>query len=346
MDEDKYYYEAVEVEEYMQTTDESFQSGTTYYEMTSHYGGLGTEILESFMANVIYDSFINVSDAMYSMPYLSVLSFGETSVDLGYYKNEAYSFLDIINLAYEQRIIFTFIMSASELMLIISPAEENENNVFFGDGHNFLENVTISNELIAKVTVRRIITYEDEIDVQEEKDFYWNKGGEITTEPPNPRVKGIWDIVSIDDEDIDMLTAAEEAMDSNDEAVKVTFYSDQVFNLWDQITCLVNDEVITETVSACSLSSDDPRYLYTIGKMPTTLTEKFEQQALEKEENTNQDVTYERRSGSYLEKSGGTVGGSVNVNETMTANKMVVGSDSYGTTLPSSGTNGQVFFVI
>ena len=104
--------------------------------------------------------------------------------------------------------------------------------------------------------------------------------------------------------------------------------------------------MITETVSSCSLSSDDPRYLYTIGKMPTTLTEKFEQQAYEIDENTSQDVTYENQSGSYLEKTGGTVGGSINVNDTMTANKMVVGADSYGSTLPEKGTNGQVFFVI
>lgn len=196
---------------------------------------------------------------------------------------------------------------------------------------------------MARVTVRRINTFDDEIEVVLSTDYYWHKGGEITTEPPNPRLKGIWDIVSVEDEDIDLIDAAKEAMEDNDEAVKVTFYSDEVFALGDKITCRVNDEVLTEPITSCSLSSNDPRYLYTLGKLPTTLTDQFNQKSKERRE---QSVTYEGSSTDYVSTSGGTVGGTLNVQDTTSTKRLVVGSDSYGTSLPSTGVAGQVFYKI
>lgn len=343
------YYENVNQDVYSATSDTSFQSGTTYYELTDSYGGTGTEVLESFIGHVIEDRFINEADPMYGIPYLEVYPYGGTVVDLGYQENEVYSFLDIIDLALEKKIRFSFVMSVTKLMLFIFPALNEEYNVFFGDGHNFMESATLSNELVARVTVRRIITYDDsEIELDEEKDFYWNRGGEITTDPPNPRIKGLWQIVSVEGDDVDLYDAAEEAMEDNDESVKVSFYSDQEFNIWDQITCKVNNELIKETVTSCTVSSDDSRYLYTIGKMPTTLTEKFEKQAANKETSLSQEqsITYEDMDRSYLETSGGTIGGNMAVNQTLSANTLVVGPGSYGSSLPSNGSDGQVFFVI
>jgi hypothetical protein len=274
--------------------------------------------------------------------------------------NEVFPFLDIIDLAYEKQIIFNFEIFSSGISIYISNSSSTINNVFFDDGHNFLEDVTISDEIVARVTVRRINSYEDGITVEEERDYYWHLGGTIERTPPNPRIKGIWDIVSVSDEDIDLITAAEESMAGNSEATKVTFYSDKLYNLWDYIACPVNNEVVVEMITSCTINFNDPRYLYTLGRMPTTLTEKFEQSAYNKNNKgarhgaayhksasrSTQSVTYEEQSDSYLSQVGGVVNGSVNVQNTMTANKMVVGSSSYGSTLPETGTTGQVYFII
>lgn len=359
-DEDVVFYEAVAGTKYIVTGDSSFQSGKTYYELTDRYGGNGTEVLETYIKRLIEESFINESDQMYAMPYITVYATGETPVELSYMVNEVFSFLDIIDLAYEKQIIFNFVVSASGISIYISNASSSVNNIFFDDGHNFLEDVTISDEIVARVTVRRINSYEDGITVEEERDFYWHLGGNIETTPPNPRIKGIWDIVSVNDEDVDLITAAEESMAGNSEATKVTFYSDKFYNLWDVIACPINNEVVVETITSCSINFNDPRYLYTLGRMPTTLTEKFEQSAYDKNNKSarhgsayhksanrsSQSVTYEEQSDSYLSQVGGIINGSVNVQNTMTADKMVVGSSSYGSTLPEAGTVGQVYFVI
>lgn len=358
-DEDVVFYEAVSGTKYIVTGDSSFQDGKVYYELTDRYGGNGTEVLETYIKRLIEESFINEPDPMYAMPYITVYATGETPVELSYMANEVFSFLDIIDLAYEKQIRFTFDISVFGITINIFPASPSHNNIFFEDGHNFLEDVTVSDEIVARVTVRRINNYDDGISIEEERDYYWHLGGTINNDPPVPRIKGIWDIVSVDDEDIDLILAAEESMIKNDEAVKITFFSDQVFSLWDYISCPVNNEVITEAVTSCHIQLNDSRFLYTMGKLPTTLTEKFEQSAKDKNNKTpkrgpayrrsnrsSKDVTYEDQSDSYLSQSGGIVNGSVNVQNTMTANKMVVGSSSYGSTLPEVGTAGQVFFVI
>lgn len=345
--EDGIYYEAVNYDKYSVTTDDSFVAGKTYYELVNDYGGIGTEVLETFIKHAIEDSFVNEPDPMYAMPYIVVDTIGETIVDLSYEVNEVYSFLDIIDLAYEKKILFAFTMTATNVMIHIFPAPAFEYNVFFGDGHNFLEDVTVSNELVARVTVRRIENIDDGIEVFEERDFYWHKGGEITETPPEPRIKGIWDIVSVDDENTELKYAAEEAMADNDEAVKVTFYSDGLYLLGDKITCPVNNEVITEAITSCFISSDDSRRLYSLGKMPTTLTDKFEQAASENDtDDMTVSSTYEAKSGSYLAKTGGSVNGNLGVQDTMSTNKMVVGANSYGSSLPEKGQTGQLFFVL
>ena len=354
-EEDGLYYESELVDQYLPTEDESFTEGKTYYELINSYGGIGTEVLETYIKNVIEDSFINEEDTMYSMPYISVEVQGDslTVASINLIENEVYSFLDIIDLAYEKKVMFAFLMSATGILIYIFSAVPEENNVFFDDGHNFLNNSTVSNELVAKVTVRRVYEENEALWVEEEKDYYWHPGGDISTTPPNPRIKGIWDIVSVEDEDIDLIEAAKESMANNDEAIKVEFYSDKLYYLWDKITCLVNDEVITESISSCTLSHDDPRYLYTIGKMPTTLTEKFEQSnggtsssVIRKSSGVSQSVTYENDTESYLAKTGGSVNGNLGVQDTTSTDKLIIGSNSYGSSLPATGKTGQVFFVI
>lgn len=349
------YYESMPADRYSLTTDTSFVSGKTYYELVDSYGGVGSEVLETFIKKTIEESFVNESDPMYAMPYIRVEVVGDTATvaTLNFITNEVYSFLDVIDLAYEKKLLFAFSMSASEILISIFSAVPEENNVFFEDGHNFLQDTTISNERIARVTVRRVREDGDYLEIDEEKDFYWHKGGEISTTPPDPRIKGVWDIVSVEDEDIDLLEAAEEAMDSNDEAIKVEFYSDQKFFLWDKITCIVNNEVITEAISSCVLSYGDQRYLYTIGKMPTTLTDKFEQSngghsssVIRKSSGVSQSVTYENNTESYLAKTGGSINGNIGVQDTTSTDKLIIGANSYGSSLPSTGKTGQVFFVI
>lgn len=473
------------------TTDLTVSRPMNAFDRTLTYEGTGSEQIESFMETAIDEYFVQQEDPEYAMPYLSVISVGETEVELAYIPGETYPFLDIIDLAYEQDIRFLFIPSSSGLQLIIGPAQNSVHHIFFDDGHNALEEVTVSNELVAKVTVRKVVSNSDEsIEVLETRDYYWNKDGSITQTIPSPRLKGLWQTVSVEatDDEIPSTTvnlcppystdtwtagylatngtisspdgtrkevtspfievnaetayvfsygitenptgsnpywaaicfynsnngfignrtvatantnqyvtatspansafarvsfrgyggpgnvqletgtvpteytpwidpndpvdpdepvgimydAAVEAMLDNDEAVKLTFYSDKTLAMGDWIRCKVNNELVSTRITSCVYKYGEDRLLYKAGEMPTTLTEKFADEVYQKK---TQGVSNESSSPDYLSKTGGTVN-QVAVAGTMTTQGLVVGSESQGSALPISGEEGQVFFLV
>lgn len=308
------------------------------------YSGTGTEELGGFIAAEITSDFIQQSDAQYAMSYLTVSSSTDVSVDLGYGENEVFPFLDVFMLAEEQGIEFSFVPDYNSLSVVIREQSTETHNVFLGDGHSFLNTATLTSEIVAKVTVRRISVEDSLITVESSTDFYWNADGSITETAPYPRIKGSWAVVSLTDADIELIDGAREAMADNASAYKITFYSDLDLGLGDSCTFRLNDEVVTGVVTMKKVSSSARDY-YECGDLPTTMTEKFAK-ATEKK-TTGKSVTYESGDTSYVSSSGGTVGGALQIAGTLNANgAVVVDSNSYGSSLPSSGKEGQIFFVI
>lgn len=307
------------------------------------YSGTGTEELGAFIANEIETEFVNQSDEEYAAPYISVVSDTDINVDLGFGENEVFSFADIFALAVEEGIEFTFTPDFDSLEITINEIAPQTHNIFFGDGKNFLDSATLTSEIVAKCTVRRITVKDSLITVVSSTDFYWHSDGSVTETPPVPRIKGSWAVVSITDADIELVDGAKEAMADNASAYKITFYSDLDLGLRDVCTFRINDKVVVGTITLKRVSSSARTY-YECGDLPTTMTEKFSKATTPKV--ASKSVTYESKQTSYVSSSGGTIEG-LDVDGTLTANgSIVIDQNSYGTSLPASGTEGQIFFVV
>lgn len=307
------------------------------------YSGDGTEDLEDFIACEIQTNWIEQTDLPFAMPYLTVSPVGTTAADLAFTDNQVYAFTEILELAEEMGIAFTWAMTSESLTLHIQKRVPSAHNIFFNDGHSQLQSVSVAEQCVSKVTCRRISVEDDVITVGAVKTFFWHSDGTITETPPSPRIPGTWSVVSVTDDDIDLDVAAAEAMAGNNSTVRIVFASDRVLGLGDMITCRVNEKVITAAVTMATGRRGDPRIVYELGSLPTTLTEKYEAAAAKRRE---QSVTYENAEDRPVSSAGGTVGGSLSVNESLRANVLAVGSNSYGTSLPPTGSVGQVFFLL
>lgn len=307
------------------------------------YTGDGTEDLEDFIAAELTANWIEQEDEMFAMPYLSVTAGGTTPADMAFSNNAVYAFTEVLELAEEMGLGFTWEMTSSGLDLTVAPRTPEKHNLFFNDGHSQLRSVSVTTTTVAKVTARRITVEDDVITVTFEKDFYWQADGTVSDTEPSPRIPGTWAIVSVTDEDIDLDVAAEEAMSGNSSTVKIVFSSDREFSLGDSITCRVNGEIITATVTSAVITSADPRIQYELGDLPTTLTEKYEKAA---EARRAKSVTFEKTEAEPLSKAGGVVGGNLTVNASTKTDVLALGHSSYGTSLPAAGVVGQLFFVI
>lgn len=307
------------------------------------YSGTGTEELGAFIASEITDEFIGQTDSFYAMTYLTVSASTNVNQDLGYGDNQVFSFVDIFMLAEEKGINFRFYPGYDSLNIVITERSPSSHNVFLGDGKSFLVSATLTSEIVAKATVRRISVSDSLITVDSSTDYYWHEDGTITTTAPSPRIKGTWSIVSLTDSDIPLLEGAKEAMKDNASAYKITFFSENDYNLGDTCTFRLNDEVVTGTITYKEIASN-ARAFYECGDLPTTMTEKFAKATAPK--STAKSVTYESGEDNYLSTSGGTVGG-LDVSGTLLANGAVVVDDnSFGTSLPAVGREGQIFFLI
>lgn len=304
------------------------------------YAGIGTEELGDFLTDTITNEFIGQADANFAMPYLTVSASGTTNADLSYIPGEVYPFLDIFLLGLEKGLGYNFTTSASGVTLAIAPVSPASHNLFW-DNVSELINATVSRELVSKVTVRRVVVSDSEITVDSSEDYYWHPDGTISTSSSS--VHGSWAIVSVEDEDIPSLTAAEEAMRGNNSAWKIDFKSDNAYNIGDSLTCSIYGESVTARITSCFVSRDDPRFAYELGDMPTTLTDKFAQALSAKVEKS---VTVENSLPEYVQQSGGTVGGDFSIAGSGFISALSVGASSYGSTLPVTGTPGQVFFKI
>lgn len=334
---DVVYYEKDNYDYYYKTEDESYDSSKTYY--------IEKAWVEAYIAAKIREQFQNGStthgDSEYSMPYLTVNYSGNTYVDVTYENNEFYDLVELMDIAVEKGVEFSFVTDYDKLTLNIYSRDEETHHVIFGDGHNLLTDVTLSSNLVSKVTVYR---RDEDNNLTEGETWYWHKDGSISQTPPEPRIKGSWEKVSVTDEDVTDQEAAEEMMEDNDGSVKLTFMSDSEFEYLDKVTCRINEEVITEYITSCFISDSTPLRQYTLGSLPTTLTDQIRKDR--KQESRRNSVTYEGSEDEYVNANGGTVNGSLNIQNSMSANTVIVGDDSVGTSLPSTGQDGQVFYLI
>ena len=271
------------------------------------YTGNGTEELGAFLTDTITTEFISQADTTYAMPYLTVSASGSTNADLSYIPGEVFPFLDIFLLGLEKGLGYSFATSSSGVALTIAPIVTASHNLFW-DNVSELKKATVSKELVSKVTVRRVVVSDSAITTDSSEDYYWHEDGTISTSSSS--IHGTWSVVSVEDADIPLLTAAQEAMRGNNEAWKIDFMSDNAYNMGDSLTCSIYGDKVTAKITSCFVSRSDPRFAYELGDMPTTLTAKFAQATAQK---IGKSVTVENGEPSYVSQSGGNIGGNLTV---------------------------------
>ena len=299
--------------------------------------------LEDYIEAVLASDFVSETDTAFAMPYLTVTASGATAAELAYIDGEVYDFADVIALAEELGVGFTFTASASGLAVAIAPRSPAAHNLFFNDGSAVLTSASLSRDLVTRVTVRRVEATEEQITETEREDYYWHQDGSITTTAPSPRISGTWKIVSVTDADTALSDAAAEAMAKNNASWKIVFQSRSLYALGDKLTCLIYGEPVTAAVTSCTAARNTDLYTYELGDMPTTLTEKLRAENAKKQAES---VTLEGQEDLAVPATGGTMSGALTVNDEVYASMLKVGTSSYGSTLPGTGKAGQVFFKI
>lgn len=314
-----------------------------------------TGSLEEYIAGVLEDEFRDQTDAVYAMPYLDISYSGATNATLSCVSGEVIDFLSILQYAVEKGIDFTFTPGASTLGVYIHERQTEAHNLVLGDGHSQLQSYTRSYNTIDKITVRRVTVNEDEtITVRSTEDWYVQPDGSVSTTAPSERQKGKWAVVSLEDDDIPTEDAAKEAASVNKSSYKLVFRSEKEFHLGDRVTARFGGMLQTGEITVCSISNNDTRFLYEMGTMAQTLTEKFATADSPKTrllspvkvETVELPILLEESDPEPLPKTGGTVGGNLIITGETTLTSMILASDSYGTALPASGVEGQVFFLL
>lgn len=207
-----------------------------------------------------------------------------------------YEYFCMLRDAYNIRIMPT--ISNGAFKILIKKVESDKRNVVFNDGHSILESQGYGGaDTTAKVTVI-LGNGIDEADPQSVNPhnaqinkktyhFYLTEDGEMTDEPPTPRVKGKWAVITASESDANTFSmrksenkkiATEEAereFGENSGGMKIEFWSDYVFNLGDVISMRLNNKFIKGRVSGIKKRSDNVRIFYTVGDLATSLTDKL-----------------------------------------------------------------------
>ena len=238
------------------------------YISASHYG--------DFMAARLTAEYVEQSDALYAMPYLTVSNSDTTSTQVLMAPETVYTLRDVMLEAALAGVYCTWTPSLSGVDLQIAHRAPAEVRLIDGDGHTQVVSQAYTRSIAAKATVRRITKALGSMLILESAVYYWHLDGTVSTTPPSPRVPGEWVLYDADaDRGETLYFGASEAFKENSDAYKLEFYSDRTLQLGDQVICRFRDLVVKGRISCASVSSKDCRTLYRAGRSDTTLTDKL-----------------------------------------------------------------------
>lgn len=267
-----YYIESSSVSDGL--TELSLQLPFHAFDRALVYAGQGTETYGGFISSVLQSEFVEQTDLFYAFPYLSVSSSDTTEFTFPVASGEEYSLVDIFIAAEKERVRFLFDVDSDGVSLSISPYTIATHNAFMGNNHYIFNEQTHSSSLVSKVTVTKVGESSSE-----EKVFYWNSDGSITETPPTDRIRGTWGRINIDEE-TSFEDGAKEAMKDNSSSYKIEFYTDRGdLNYGDRVFVRIGEETKEVYVSASILSNEYNGRLIKCGTLPTTLTEKLQQES-------------------------------------------------------------------
>lgn len=206
-------------------------------------------------------------DGVYAMPYLDIQNADTTAfVAPTLDENGLFNLTDYMRQVWQLYSVKTsFALSGNSLQVRIAKVDRPSRNVVFTDGHAQLETAAYSRSGVAKITV---------IQAGTATDWYLSDAGTASTEIPDRRAQGTWEVLTLSDRDIPE-EKVRAAFAKNAESHKVEFWSDRQYSVYDNLTIRLNGEVLKSYVSYVGTRSTDERYLYKSGELAITAAEKL-----------------------------------------------------------------------
>lgn len=241
------------------------------------YPGIAFTSIEAAIVWVLTNSFKDVSDSFFAMPYLNVTSTGAT----GYVKPELTDDNFFVLSDYAKSvgtptfnsdgtiaapgIVCDFSYSDDTLYIHVHSVSPTARTVIFDTSLFQLKSRANDRNVISKISVFTA--------AGTAQHFYLDRWGVVKSLPPENRIPGKWISVSAVENEAAIDTAKKEFA-KNQDAHKIEFYSAQEYGLLDSLTMRLGDAVEAYQITCIRKTSADDRYLYVCGDLPTTLTDK------------------------------------------------------------------------
>lgn len=242
----------------------------------------GGQSVGSFAAGLLLEHWTGCEDAIYAMPYLSVIAsdsvpYVQPELDNdGCFKLNEY--LRLMRKSY--RVAARFADAGDTLSCSISSPAAADRRVPFDDGHSQIQSVDYSSSGTAKLTVLCDVDTgekdaEGEPILQRQRyTWYLAENGSVSQTPPARRASGIWSTITVKNLE-EMPTKVVETFAKNKANHKLEFWSYRDLQVQDNCTFMVYGELLESYISYKRKSGDDNRYYYKSGELAVTAAEKL-----------------------------------------------------------------------
>lgn len=255
----------------------------TLFDRTLVYEESNAATVGAFLAAVITSEWINQTDAVYAVPYITVTSTDDTvfvapeTEDGG-----TYNFLEYIRkMRKDNNVVIHAALSGNTLALTITHDSIVTHPLVLNDGHTQLISSDFKNSALAKITVyKKVDTGQTDADGNpiyeiEESDWYLADDGTVSDTVPLNRAAGEWGTIVISEND-DAQEKATEKFGENESSRKIELYSDISMKVGDLARIRINGDIVETTVTGVYRRKGEARIRYKLGDLITTLSEKLE----------------------------------------------------------------------
>ncbi len=223
--------------------------------------------VEEWLAGIITDNYIDLTDTAYKMAYMTISYETETAFVVPDVEKNTFNVKEYIRKIQRLKsLILEYTVTGDTLEIDIVVKSIPTHNVDFA-----MDSYNLSAETYSKNNVAKITT----ITEGTATDYYLFDDDTYSTNPAaGTRVTGEWITLYLADSADPALKVAE-TFAKNSSSHLVEFYSEKKFGLLDKLTIRSKDRVLSSYVAAKIKRSGDNRYLYKSGELLTTASSKI-----------------------------------------------------------------------
>lgn len=284
----------------------------------------------------LIEEFRDQEDEVFALPYLRVSQSDNSPLVMSEVSDAGLFSLPVYIRSVQDLVRVSVYESAHALTVAITPADLQTHSITM-DGDAELLQQTYSRQFTAKVTV---------VQSGSSTDFYTDRDGVISEEPPADRPRGEWRVVEARD-NMEPIEAAREVFSGNVAANKIAFASKTQFSLGDIVKTRLEGQAASLKITSIRKMSSDNRLHYECGELQTSLSERL--RAAESIETLGGvPASGGRVKGNLGVKGRLSAGDGVDVDGSLRANGLLILSDkNYGFELPTTNLEeGRLFFLI